>query len=116
MLAPPLLQVSHLHLLEHVFVFVVVVAKHIGHLLLFIHKIEDALTLLNHCGDHCVIDCVVNAICAKNVRHKGSNHTLHLHLVLLFEPYDVLKKLDEEMQSVLVYLWHSFDKLPNLLH
>ena len=108
--------VSSLHLFKHIFVLLEVFNHIHIVLLLFILNLEDALSLLNHCGYYCVVDCIIDRIRAKNVRYEGSNHTLHLHLVLLFESDNITEKLDEEIKSILIYLGHSLDKNLNLLN
>ena len=106
--------VSSLHLFEHIFVLLKVVNHIVS--LVFILTLEDVFSLLNHCSYYCVVDCIVNTVCAKDVRHKGSNYTLHLHLVLLFKFDDITEKFDEEIKSILIYLRHLLDKPFDLLH
>ena len=83
---------------------------------MFILTLEYALSLLNHRGYHCVENCLINTVCSENIRHKSSNHTLHLHLVLLFEFDNITKKLDEEIKSILIYKGHLLDKPLDLLN
>ena len=75
-------------------------------LLFIISSLEDVFSLLNHSGYHGVVDRIIDVIRAKNVRHKGGNHALYLHLILLFEFDDIIEKLDEEIKSILIYLRH----------
>ena len=93
--------VSSLHLFKHIFILLEVVYHIVA--FLFILILENALSLLNHGGYHCVVDCLIDTVCSENIGHKGSNHTLHLHLVLLFEFDNIAKKFDEEIKSILIY-------------
>ena len=97
-----------MHLFEHIFVFLFLpLVNHIELLsLLLILTLEDVFSLLNHRGYHGVVDRIIDVIRAKNVRHKGGNHALYLHLILLFEFDDIIEKLDEEIKSILIYLRH----------
>ena len=103
-----------MHLYEQIFVLLKVFNQ--IKLLLFILTLKDVRSLLNHRSYHCVENGIIDTVCAKNIRQKGSNYALHLHLVYLFKFDNITKELDEEIKSILIYLGHFLDKLLDLLH